>query len=72
MLANPFAGVKVRGNTASALDASHAFTEGEWALVRAIADGLEWSYGWAVPAAQRWLREFGQFVEWKSWGVSRP
>jgi hypothetical protein len=22
--------------------------------------------------AERWLREFGQFVEWKSWGVSRP
>jgi len=21
---------------------------------------------------QRWLREFGQYVEWKSWGVSRP
>ncbi|MGR5342321.1 tyrosine-type recombinase/integrase, partial [Vibrio astriarenae] len=22
-------------------------------LVRTIADGLEWSYGWDVPAAQR-------------------
>ncbi len=22
-------------------------------LVRAIADGLEWSYGWDAPAAQR-------------------
>jgi site-specific recombinase XerD len=54
VLANPFAGVKVRGGTAtSALDASHAFTEGEWGLVRTMADGLEWSHGWSVPAAQR-------------------
>ncbi|CAE6824043.1 Tyrosine recombinase XerD [Paraburkholderia nemoris] len=29
------------------------FTEGEWLLVRAIADGLEWSYDWTEPAAQR-------------------
>ncbi|PRX21780.1 hypothetical protein B0G75_12973 [Paraburkholderia sp. BL18I3N2] len=20
---------------------------------------------------ERWLRKFGQFIEWKSWGVSR-
>ncbi|TKC88747.1 integrase [Trinickia terrae] len=54
VLANSFAGVKVRGGTRStALDASHAFTEGEWLLVRAIADGLEWSYGWEAPASQR-------------------
>jgi site-specific recombinase XerD len=54
VLANPFAGVKVRGSTrAEALDASRAFTEGEWLLVRTIADGLEWSYGWSEPAAQR-------------------
>ena len=70
VLANPFAGVKVRGGTASsALDASHAFTEGEWALTRTIADGLEWSpegssersLRWAAPAAQRlrFLLDFG-------------
>ncbi len=54
VLANPFAGVKVRGSVrATALDASRAFTEGEWLLVRTIADGLEWSYGWSAPAAQR-------------------
>jgi site-specific recombinase XerD len=54
LLANPFAGVKVRGTgRAAALDTSHAFTEGEWLLVRTIANGLEWSYGWAAPAAQR-------------------
>jgi hypothetical protein len=45
LLANPFAGAKVRGTSRSTvLDTSHAFTEGEWMLVRAIADGLEWSY----------------------------
>lgn len=54
VLANPFAGVKVRGGArAVALDASHAFTEGEWQLVRTLADGLEYADDWAVAAAQR-------------------
>lgn len=54
LLANPFAGVKVRGSGRSAaLDTSHAFSGGEWQLVRTIADGLEWSYGWEAAAAQR-------------------
>ncbi|MGA4086183.1 tyrosine-type recombinase/integrase, partial [Ralstonia nicotianae] len=54
VLANPFAGIKVRGGgRTAALDASHAFSEGEWALVRTLADGLEWSYGWEAAAAQR-------------------
>ncbi len=54
LLANPFAGVKVRDTRRSAaLDTSRAFTEGEWMLVRTIADGLEWSYGWEPKAAQR-------------------
>lgn len=59
--ANPFAGVKVRGSNPTALDASRAFTDGGWALVRTMADGLEWSYGWSAPAAQRLrlLRDFG-------------
>ncbi len=34
VLANPFAGIKVRGSSPTALDASRAFTDGEWALVR--------------------------------------
>jgi site-specific recombinase XerD len=62
VLANPFAGIRVRGGrTASALDASRAFTDGEWALLRTMADGLEWSYGWTLPAAQRlrFLLDFG-------------
>jgi integrase len=62
VLANPFAGVKVReASGVNVLDTSHAFSEGEWALVRTIADGLEWSHGWSAPAAQRlrFLLDFG-------------
>ena len=60
-LANPFAGVKVRGGKPAALDAARAFTQSEWNLVRTLADGLEWSYGWELPAAQRlrFLLDFG-------------
>lgn len=53
LLANPFAGVKVRGSSAAPVDARRAFTAGEWILVRVVADGLEWSYGWKPSAAQR-------------------
>ena len=62
VLANRFAGVKVRGHASRpALDTARGFTEGEWLLLRAIADGLEWSYGWSEPAAQRlrFLLDFG-------------
>ncbi|MBY4897094.1 phage integrase family protein [Cupriavidus sp. AU9028] len=62
VLANPFAGIKVRGGgRTAALDNSHAFTDGEWQLVRTIADGLEWSYGWDAAAAQRlrFVLDFG-------------
>ncbi|SPR99789.1 site-specific integrase [Cupriavidus taiwanensis] len=62
VVANPFAGIKVRGSQrAMAVETMHAFTEGEWLLVRTIANGLEWSYGWQVPAAQRlrFLLDFG-------------
>lgn len=53
LLANPFAGVKVRGSAAAAVDARRAFTAGEWMLLRVVADGLEWSYGWSPEAAKR-------------------
>jgi site-specific recombinase XerD len=53
VLANPFAGVKVRGGRPADLNTGRAFTEGEWKLVRVVADGLEWSYGWTEPASQR-------------------
>ncbi|WP_421380921.1 phage integrase family protein (plasmid) [Paraburkholderia sp. DD10] len=54
VLANPFAGVKVKSQAPHAgLDVSRGFSEGEWLLIRTLADGLEWSYGWSVLAAQR-------------------
>jgi len=54
VLANPFAGIKVRGaGRAEALATQHVFGEGEWALVRAVSEGLEWRYGWEVASAQR-------------------
>lgn len=62
VLANPFAGIKVRGSTLRpALDTTRGFTEGEWLLLRAVADGLEWTYGWSEAAAQRlrFLLDFG-------------
>ncbi|CAM2157951.1 hypothetical protein PT2222_480009 [Paraburkholderia tropica] len=62
VVANPFAGIKVRGSKrATAVETTHAFTEGEWLLTRTIANGLEWSYGWQAPAAQRlrFMLDFG-------------
>ncbi len=62
VLANPFAGVKVKSHAPRAgLDVSRGFSEGEWLLIRTVADGIEWSYGWSVPAAQRmrFLLDFG-------------
>jgi site-specific recombinase XerD len=35
------------------MDTGRVFSEGEWAIIRAVADGLEWTYGWQVPTAQR-------------------
>lgn len=53
-LANPFAGLKVRGGSPDAgLAASRAFSEAEWSMVQTVAEGLEWSYGWEPAAAQR-------------------
>lgn len=54
LLTNPFAGLKVRGaNSGKGIETGNAFTDGEWAIVRTIADGLEWSCGWTVSAASR-------------------
>ena len=46
---------------AMSMETTHAFTEGEWLLVRTIANGLEWSYGWQAAAAQRlrFMLDFG-------------
>ena len=54
VLANPFAGVKVRGTSRGvAFDASRGFTEHEWTLIRSTADGIEWIGGWSEEGAQR-------------------
>ena len=53
VLANPFAGIKVRGVKPASMDTSRSFSDAEWALLRTVANGLEWSYGWQVAAAQR-------------------
>jgi site-specific recombinase XerD len=53
VLANPFAGIKVRGAGQATLDTTRSFSEGEWKLLRTVAEGLEWSYGWQSAAAQR-------------------
>jgi site-specific recombinase XerD len=54
LLANPFAGLKVRGaNRRPPVEASHVFTQHEWALLRGVADGIEYESGWTLEAAQR-------------------
>lgn len=54
LLANPFAGIKVRGaSDQKPLAAARVFSEGEWSLIQAVAHGLEWGHGWDGPAAQR-------------------
>lgn len=53
-LANPFAGLKVRGaNRSESTAVERYFSEGEWALIQTIAEGLEWGQGWTLAAAQR-------------------
>jgi site-specific recombinase XerD len=53
LLANPFAGIKVRGAAHVTSAATRVFSDSEWSLIRTVADGLEWSYGWEAAAAQR-------------------
>ncbi len=53
LLVNPFAGIKVRGASRTPLAAERVFADGEWSIIRTVAEGLEWSYGWQVEAAQR-------------------
>lgn len=54
LMANPFAGMKVRGaDKGRVLDTSHAFTDGEWTLIRTIANDLERRHGWEEEAAHR-------------------
>lgn len=54
LLANSFAGIKVRGASRSeSLAVTRVFGEGEWSVIQAVAEGLEWGHGWQAPAAQR-------------------
>lgn len=54
LLANPFSGVKVASaDRKRILDTSRAFTEGEWLLVRTIANDLERKHGWEEAASVR-------------------
>ena len=54
LLANPFSGIKVKGAShAAPMDTGRVFTEGEWSVIRAVAENLEYSHGWHLPAAQR-------------------
>ena len=53
-LANPFAGVKVKGAKSTApFDSGRAFNEHEWSLIRPLADDIAWVGGWSEEAAQR-------------------
>jgi site-specific recombinase XerD len=54
LLANPFAGLKVKGSSvAGDVDAARALTQHEWRLTRIEADKLELSLGWSAAAAWR-------------------
>ena len=53
VMTNPFAGIKVHGVKPAGMDTSRSFSDAEWGLLRTVADGLEWSYGWRPAAAQR-------------------
>jgi site-specific recombinase XerD len=54
LLANPFAGLKVKGATRRVpLNAEHVFSQHEWVLLRGTANGLEYEPGWTLEAAQR-------------------
>lgn len=62
LLANPFAGIKIKGASRTPdSQAQRVFSDGEWALIQSIANGLEWSYGWSPMAAHRlrFLINFG-------------
>jgi site-specific recombinase XerD len=61
VLANLFAGVRVRGARSAGMDTTRGFSGGEWQLVRTVADALEWAYGWTPAAAQRmrFVLDFG-------------
>jgi site-specific recombinase XerD len=61
LLANPFAGVKVKGaSRAGPMDTRRVFTEHEWRLIRDWADGAEFEAQWSEAAVirMRFLLDF--------------
>lgn len=52
LIANPFAGVRVKAIIGRTQGTSRAFSEHEWSLVRPVADGLD-DQGWSEDAAGR-------------------
>ncbi|SPB18174.1 phage integrase family protein [Caballeronia novacaledonica] len=54
VLANPFAGLKVRGAGRSThFDADRCLTQSQWRVARTFAGQLEVVHGWSAAAAQR-------------------
>lgn len=51
LLANPFSGVRVRGQQTASLDRNRSFSDPEFRLIRVLADGL--SPQWGKPAVVR-------------------
>lgn len=52
VLANPFAGVRIKTARTDTAPGSRVFTDHEWSLIRPIANRLE-DNGWSIAAAQR-------------------
>ena len=52
VLANPFAGVRVKAGRGDRQPSTRAFTSHEWSLIRPIAERLE-DHGWSTAAALR-------------------
>ena len=51
---NPFAGIKVRGASRTRpLAATRVFGEGEWTVIQAVGQRLEWGHGQQAPAELR-------------------
>lgn len=54
LMANPFAGVKVRGVKRKApFDTKKAFSQSEWEVLWFLSEQLETAHGWSSAAAQR-------------------
>ena len=58
VLANPFAGIKVRGSSRSTpMDEGRVFSEGEWAIIRAVASSTAIETGKSARQLETVLRD---------------